>query len=173
MRKAAALWSRSAGLAFLFLLLTALPARSQGDAADKAKEQAENEGLKVADYKTLPVIVLEIDPNSAKITDETVRTHIESRMKAAGLTVTAAPKDFFLLITVRVEDSAFSMNIGFYRQASWQLPDGKVARNFLETWDAGDALGTHNNTDALVLKELDARIGLFLSTYFRANQPAK
>ena len=37
------------------------------------------------------------------------------------------------------------------------LPDGKVARNFLETWDAGDALGTQNNTDALILRELDAR----------------
>ena len=161
------------GFAFFLLLLFAIPARSQSDDADAAKEKAENEGLKVSDYKTLPVIVLEIDPNSAKITDEIVRAHVESRMKAAGLTMTAAPKDFFLLITVRVEGSAFSMNIGFYRQASWQLPDGKVARNFLETWDAGDALGAHDNTDALILRELDARIGVFLSTYFRANQPAK
>ena len=164
---------RLAGLAFFLLLLAAIPAQSQGDAADAAKEQAENEGLKVSDYKTLPVIVLEIDPNNAKVTDEAVRTRAESRMKAAGLTVTSAPKDFFLLITVRVEGSAFSMNIGFYRRASWNLPDGNTAHNFLETWDAGDALGTHDNTDALILRELDARIGIFLTAYFRANQPTK
>jgi hypothetical protein len=162
-----------APLGFLLLLLIALPARSQNDASDATKEQAENEGLKVSDYKTVPVIVLEIEPNDAKITDDAVRTRVESRMKAAGLAMTPTPKDHFLLITVRVEGSAFSMNIGFYRQASWELPDGKVASNFLETWDAGDALGTHNNTDALIMQELDARIGLFLSTYFRANQNSK
>lgn len=161
-------------LAFvLLLMLAAIPARAQNDATDAAKEQAENEGLKVSDYKTLPVIVLEIDPNSAKVTDDTVRTHVESRLKAAGLTVTAAPKDYFLLITVRVEGSAFDINIGFYRRASWELPDGKVAHNFLETWDAGDAFGTHDNTDSLVMRELDSRIALFLSTYLRANQTSK
>jgi len=117
--------------------------------------------------------VLEIEPNDAKITDDAVRNRVDSRMKAAGLTMTSAPKDYFLLVTVRVEGTAFSMNIGFYREASWTLPDGKVAHNFLETWDAGDALGTHDNTDALIMRELDARIGLFLSTYFRANQNSK
>jgi hypothetical protein len=164
---------RSAFLAFLLLLFAAIPARSQADASDASKEQAENEGLKVSDYKTVPVIVLEIEPNDAKVTDDAVRNRVESRMKAAGLTMTSSPKDYFLLVTVRVEGSAFSMNVGFYRQASWQLPDGKVASNFLETWDAGDALGTHDNTDTLIIQELDARIGLFLSTYSRANQTTK
>ena len=165
--------SRPAFLALCLLLFAAIPARSQGDASEASKEQAENEGLKVSDYKTVPVIVLEIEPNDAKITDDAVRNRVDSRMKAAGLTMTSAPKDYFLLVTVRVEGTAFSMNIGFYREAAWTLPDGKVAHNFLETWDAGDALGTHDNTDALIMRELDARIGIFLSTYFRANQNSK
>jgi hypothetical protein len=151
----------------------AVPAWSQNDSADAAKEQAELEGLKVADYKTLPIIVLEIDPNEAKITEQTVKGDAESLMKAADLTVTSEPKDHFLLISVHVEGAAFYIDIGFYRQASWELPDGKVAHNFLETWNAGDALGTHNNTDGPIVKELNNRLGLFLSTYLKVNQPPK
>jgi hypothetical protein len=150
-----------------------LPALSQSDAADPAKDQAEREGLQVSDYKTLPVIVLEIEPNSAKITDATVNAQAESLMKAAGLTVTAAPNDYFLLISVHVEGSAFYIDIGFYRRASWELPGGKIVHNFLETWNAGDALGTHDNSDALIVKELNARLGLFLNAYLKANQNTK
>ena len=150
-----------------------VPAWSQNDSADAAKEQAEAEGLKVADYKTLPIIVLEIEPNDAKITEQTVKGDAESLMTAADLTVTSEPKDHFLLISVHVEGSAFYIDVGFYRQASWDLPDGKVAHNFLETWNAGDALGTHNNTDGPIVKELNNRLGLFLSTYLKANQPTK
>ena len=160
-------------LALLLLVTAAVPVWSQNDSTDAAKEQAEFEGLKVSDYKTLPVIVLEIEPNSAKITDQTVKTDAESLMKAADLTVTSEPKDHFLLISVHVEGSAFYIDIGFYRQASWELPDGKVAHNFLETWNAGDGLGTHNNTDAPIVKELNTRLGIFLSTYLKANQPTK
>lgn len=94
-------------------------------------------------------------------------------MKAAGLAVTSDPKDYFLLISVHVEGRAFDIDIGFYRRASWELPDGKVAHNFLETWNAGDSLGTHDNTDALIMKELDGRLELFLSAYLKANQTAK
>src|SRR5579885_2303359 len=108
-------------IALLFLMTAVIPAWSQNDSADAAKKQAEIEGLKVADYKTLPVIVLEIDPNSAKITDQTVKNDEESLFKAADLTVTSEPKDHFLLISVHVEGSAFYIDIGFYRQASWQL----------------------------------------------------
>ena len=161
------------GLAFLFLMVLAPPAWSQNNSGDAATEQAERDGLKVSDYKTLPIIVMEIEPNSAKITEEAVKAVAESRMKVAGLTVTSDPSDYFLLISVHVEGSAFDIDIGFYRRASWELPDGKIVHNFLETWNGGDSLGTHDNTDALIMKELDARLRLFLSVYIKANQNTK
>src|SRR5579862_1551624 len=99
-------WSRPAVHALLFLMAAVIPAWSQNNSADAAKEQAELDGLRVSGYKTLPVIVLEIDPNGAKITDQTVKAQVESLMKAAGLTVTSDPKDHFLLISVHVEGSA-------------------------------------------------------------------
>ena len=95
---------------------------------------------------------MEIEPNSAKITEEAVKAVAQSRMKAAGVTVTSDPNDYFLLISVHVEGSAFDIDIGFYRRASWELPDGKIVHNFLETWNGGDSLGTHDNTDALIMK---------------------
>jgi hypothetical protein len=165
-------WNHSAGLAFLFFMTLALPAWSQSD-ADAEKEQSERDGLKVSDYKTLPVIVMEIEPNSAKITEDAVKAHVESRMKAAGVTLKSDPNDYFLLISLHVEGSAFDVDIGFYRRASWELPDGKIVHNFLETWNGGDSLGTHDNNDALIMKELDARLGLFLSAYLKANQNTK
>ena len=160
-------------LAFLFFMTLTVPAWCQNTADDSANEQAERDGLKVSDYKTLPVIVMEIEPNSAKINEESVKAVAESRMKAAGLTVTSDPKDYFLLISVHVEGSAFDIDIGFYRRASWELPDGKIVHNFLETWNGGDSLGTHDNTDALIMKELDGRLELFLSAYLKANQTTK
>jgi hypothetical protein len=154
-------------------MMLVLPAWGQSSSDDAATEQAEREGLKVSDYKTLPVIVMEIEPNSAKITDDAVKAVAESRLKAAGLTVTSDPNDYFLLISVHVEGSAFDIDIGFYRRASWELPDGKIVHNFLETWNGGDSLGTHDNSDALIMKELDARLGLFVSAYLKANQNTK
>jgi hypothetical protein len=173
LNKPSTFWSRSAGLAFLFVMVAAMPARSQSNATDAANEQAEHDGLKVSDYKTVPVIVLEIEPNGAKITEDAVKTHTESRMKAAGLTLVSDPNDRFLLISVHVEGAAFDIDIGFYRRASWELPDGKIVHNFLETWNAGDSLGTHDNSDAPIMKELDTRLEIFLSAYLRANQNTK
>jgi hypothetical protein len=160
------------GLAFLLFITLALPAWSQ-NSDDAVNEQTERDGLKVSDYKTLPIIVMEIEPNSAKITEDAVKAVVESRMKAAGLTVTSDPNDYFLLISVHVEGRAFDIDIGFYRRASWQLPDGKTVHNFLETWNGGDSLGTHDNSDALIMKELDTRLGVFLSAYLKANQNTK
>jgi hypothetical protein len=159
--------------ALLFFLTLTVPVWCQNTTDDAAAEQAKRDGLKVSDYKTLPVIVMEIEPNSAKITEEAVKALTESRMKAAGVTVTSDPNEYFLLITVHVEGRAFDIDIGFYRRASWELPDGKIVHNFLETWNGGDSLGTHDNTDALIIKELDARLGLFLTAYLKANQNAK
>src|SRR5216684_4214559 len=118
-RACASRWSRSAGLAFLFLMVAAIPARSQSSATDAANEQAERDGLRVSDYKTVPVVVMEIEPNSAKITEDAVKTRTESRMKAAGLALVSDPNDRFLLISVHVEGAAFDVDIGFYRRASW------------------------------------------------------
>jgi hypothetical protein len=171
--KQSTFWSRSAGLAFLFLMVAAMPARSQSNTTDAANEQAERDGLRVSDYKTVPVVVMEIEPNSAKITEDAVKSHTESRMKAAGLTLVSDPNDRFLLISVHVEGAAFDIDIGFYRRASWELPDGKIVQNFLETWNAGDSLGTHDNSDAPIMKELDTRLEIFLSAYLRANQNTK
>ena len=172
-RACASRWSRSAVLAFVFLMAAAIPARSQSNTTDAANEEAERDGLKVSDYKTLPVVVLEIEPNSAKITEDAVKAYADSRMKAAGLTLASDVNDRFLLVSIHVEGAAFDIDIGFYRQASWELPDGKIVHNFLETWNAGEALGTHGNSDAPIMKELDARLEVFLSAYLKANQNTK
>jgi hypothetical protein len=166
---------RWALLAFMVLgLAYAAPAEVQDDAAERAAQEAtERDALKVADYEKLTIIVLEIEPNPAKITEEAVEYHVESRLKAAELQPQSAESDHFLYVFVHVDGGAFNIDIGFYRAASWVLPDGRTGNNFLETWNSGHTLGTHGNNGAYILKELDTRLDQFLKAYLRANQKAK
>ncbi len=166
--------SRSVAAAFAILTFFAVPARSQNNPTDvDINDRVNAEALQVSDYKKLMVVVMEIEPNPAKVTEEAVKAHTDMRVKAAGLTPGSDANDRFLLVSVHVEGAAFAIYIGFFRNASWELPGGKLAHNFLETWNAGDAVGTHGNSDALIMKELDARLESFLNAYLKANQPKK
>jgi len=170
----AILRNRVAVAVFSLLTLLAVPASSQNknteaDLTDRVNADA----LQVSDYKKLMVVVMEMEPNPAKVTEDAVKTHAETRLKAAGITPGAGADDRFLLVGVHVEGAAFNIYLGFYRSVSWQLPDGKVVHNFLETWNAGDALGVHGNSDAFAMKELDARLDSFVTAYVKANQPKK
>jgi hypothetical protein len=158
----------------LLVLANAAPARAQDDEAERAAHEAvERDALNVADYEKLTIVVLEMEPNPAKVTQEAVKYHVESRLKAAELKPQSAESDHFLFVFVHVDGGAFNIDLGFYRAASWVLPGGRTGNNFLETWNSGHTLGTHGNNGAYILKELDTRIDQFLKAYLRANQKAK
>lgn len=147
------------------LLLCGIPAAGQ----DNDSDEVDREALSVTDYKNLTLVVLEMDPNSAKVTQDAVRTEVEAKMKAAGITPTMDANDRFLYVFVHIDGAAFNIDIGFYREASWNLPDGKTIHNFLETWNSGHTLGTHRDSSEYVLAALDARLDLFLEAYVKAN----
>ena len=163
-----------AAFAFGLLTLVALPARSQNnpseaDIADRVNADA----LQVSDHKKLMVVVQEIEANPAKVTGDLVTAHAEMSLKVAGIVPGPGADDRFLLVGVHVEGGAFNIYLGFFRNVSWQLPSGKVVHNFLETWNAGDAIGVHGNSNAFILKELDARLDSFVKAYLKANESTK
>ena len=167
--------SRCAFIAFAVLMLVrAIPGQAQDDATDKAiRERADHDALKVSDYENLTVVVLSIESNSANITEDAVRTRTALRMTASGITPRSDANARFLYVFVHVDGGAFNIDLGFYRAASWKLPDGKIVENFLETWNSGHTLGTHGNSAAYIMKALDGRLDQFLNAYLKANQDAK
>ncbi len=162
----------SAFLAFAVLMLVhAAPAQAQDDKSEEAVR--EREALKVSDSKNLTLIVLGIESNTAKVTEDAVRTRTELRIRAAGLTPRSDESDHFLYVFVHIDGAAFNIDIGFYRAAFWKTPDGKTAQNFLETWNSGHTLGTHEDNAANVMNALDERLNQFLNAFLKANPAVK
>jgi hypothetical protein len=174
MRNRTVVRCRLAAVAFGLLALIAVPARSQNNPSEaEIADRVNSDALQVADYKKLMLVVMDIGPNPAKVTEDAIKTHAEMRLKAGGIVPGSDSNDRFLLVGVHIEGGAFSIYLGFYRSVSWELPGGKVVHNFLETWNAGDAIGVHGNSDAFIMKELDSRLDSFVKAYLKANEPKK
>jgi hypothetical protein len=131
--------------------------------------------LWVENYRDLGLYVvfdnLDDDKKQLVIPREVLEARVEARLRQAHIRPIPYHQgvDPTLIVIVRVVGGAFSIQVGFYRNVVWTLPNGQTTGWPLDTWHE-DVVGTHGNNRVSVLSKIDDVVNKFLNDYLKANQ---
>ena len=149
---------------------SALPALAQ------AVQAAEfGTGLKVADYKTLGLLIEDLPDGAREIglTRNRLRTRLELRFRQAGLVpLVPSPSTAFgpyLYVQVLVINSAYTIHLSFLRRVSFLETGREYTVVSAKVWWNG-SLGSHGGSSEYIVADLDLLLDKFLNEYLKVNQ---
>ena len=149
--------------AILLLALISAPAGAQ---------TLSKNGLETANYKYVAVRIesATVDAGSIDLTEDRIRTHVELRLRSAGLT----PGDdlmknkAFLYVKINVRGAAVHLAVEYARRVVFTTDD-RPYRYVAKTWQSV-GVGTHAGDTAYIMEGLDAHLDRFLNEYLKVNQ---
>ena len=131
--------------------------------------------LWVTDYKNLSVGV-GIAQNEMGLTEETVRTRTELRLRESGIKPAARITDraqghgLYVFVNFVKSRPIYEITIKFTRVVQIVLPDKKIEPRLVTTWDTGYLGYVPTSDRAPILSALDELLDDFLNDYLKANQ---
>jgi hypothetical protein len=135
-----------------------------------AMATAEKDQLTMADYKSLPLNIMNVSKNDLGLSRERVESRSQLKLRAAKI----SPQEWnssspVLTVEVDVVGGAFKVEVEFYRPVVWDLPGNKTGSSLVPVWHDG-TFGTHGRDLNYVLNALDEIMEKFLNAYLKANQ---
>ena len=113
------------------------------------------------------IIVEELhdDASKIKLTEMSIQTAIESRLRSARL-YTSDPLSDYLYVRVGVGKSSYNIELSFNKRVQ-DLASEKIQRT--PTWKTG-SFGTHGENAGFVLSNLSQHMDNFLVEYLKVNE---
>ena len=96
---------------------------------------------------------------------------LERALSDAGLAARRADfdrDDRILFLDIIVKPGSFYASLQFWRKASYVLPNGEQASEFVPVWE-GFSLGDHHNKPGAVRSTVNKIVGNFIAEYRDAN----
>jgi hypothetical protein len=129
-------------------------------------------GLETDNYKYVAVhVVVELAGDASKIglTEDSVRTHVESRLRSAGLTPgDARLYGTWLYVNVRTGGTVYLVDVAYDRQVTFEARGQRLGTVGV-VWHR-NVVGTTGGSHAYIIRGLDQLLDAFLNDYLRANQ---
>lgn len=105
------------------------------------------------------------------LTNAAVAASLSHRLKEAGLKPTPTELEYddnVLFVDIIVEEETFYASLGFWRMASFRLPDGEQNTEMVTVWQEF-SVGVHHDDPGIVRSTVDRIIERFIASYSDAN----
>ena len=135
-----------------------------------AKTFTSGTGLETANYKYVALTVedLPADAGSIGLTENGIQTHVELRLKSAGLTPGNDPSknETSLYVRVNVTGDAYGVFVEYKRLVGFTTGNQQY-RYVATTWDSGS---TGIGDAVFIVNALDGHLDRFLNEYLKVNR---